>query len=508
MDPLQLDTTNFPFHKNCFSVLPSPSTFGLGSSYTSLSTDYTSTAFDYDIPTSYDYAYDPPSPANSVPSLTSGSSPSVTTSGSDRAVSPASSVHLTPTASPLVMDIKPLVLHGGDHAQFDNGSINFGSEEATAAHAFKEQMDFPRSTLDLDSLSSLARPSDGDMYRPSDGDMYQHHAQTTSTQPVHLYSQLPSPAPSPASFGNSAIYLQPPQVAEPQHSYYAQSNSVYLGSEQQAQQVLQQPQPAVPLQYVPAPAPVQPSAQLININGMTYAVAMPVAAPAPAAIETPHGTYYFVPNAQPQPQAQQPVMSSSVASESFVLSSGLPAPVAASIPGFSPLSMPAPVPQPAPRSVVKSSAAPHDEATPVDSDQKIRLPVGQGKRGSTKRQPKKDQVKRFVCPFSGCGRGFARNFNMQSHYKSHLGVREFNCSHCPKKFSRRHDRARHCAAVHDSHVDRDGNILGSASAAGSATASPSSSHDLVLEHDEHDELDLDTSLDQLRSSVGSSSGIC
>lgn len=56
--------------------------------------------------------------------------------------------------------------------------------------------------------------------------------------------------------------------------------------------------------------------------------------------------------------------------------------------------------------------------------------------------------KRFVCPHPGCGRAFARNFNMQSHLKSHLGIREFDCPHCPKKFSRKHDRARHCAAVH------------------------------------------------------------
>ncbi|KAM0748056.1 hypothetical protein T439DRAFT_291835 [Meredithblackwellia eburnea MCA 4105] len=64
----------------------------------------------------------------------------------------------------------------------------------------------------------------------------------------------------------------------------------------------------------------------------------------------------------------------------------------------------------------------------------------------------KNQLKRFVCPHPDCGRAFARNFNMQSHLKSHLGIRDFDCPHCPKKFSRRHDRARHCAAVHDSHI--------------------------------------------------------
>ncbi|ORY66646.1 hypothetical protein BCR35DRAFT_308510 [Leucosporidium creatinivorum] len=66
---------------------------------------------------------------------------------------------------------------------------------------------------------------------------------------------------------------------------------------------------------------------------------------------------------------------------------------------------------------------------------------------------------------------------MQSHLKSHLGIRDcespfptfcrlenpsltlrsptVDCPHCPKKFSRRHDRARHCAAVHDSHIPND-----------------------------------------------------
>ncbi|SCV66902.1 BQ2448_5548 [Microbotryum intermedium] len=63
----------------------------------------------------------------------------------------------------------------------------------------------------------------------------------------------------------------------------------------------------------------------------------------------------------------------------------------------------------------------------------------------------KFETKRFVCPYEDCGRAFSRNFNMQSHLKSHLNIRDFDCPCCPKKFSRRHDRARHCAAVHDMH---------------------------------------------------------
>ncbi|SGY41458.1 BQ5605_C003g02514 [Microbotryum silenes-dioicae] len=63
----------------------------------------------------------------------------------------------------------------------------------------------------------------------------------------------------------------------------------------------------------------------------------------------------------------------------------------------------------------------------------------------------KSETKRFVCLYEDCGRAFSRNFNMQSHLKSHLNIRDFNCPCCPKKFSRRHDRARHCAAVHNMH---------------------------------------------------------
>lgn len=36
----------------------------------------------------------------------------------------------------------------------------------------------------------------------------------------------------------------------------------------------------------------------------------------------------------------------------------------------------------------------------------------------------KDQPKRFVCEFEGCGRAFARAFNLQTHEKSHLNIRD------------------------------------------------------------------------------------
>jgi hypothetical protein len=418
--------------------------------------------------------------------------------------------------------------------------------------------------------------------------MYGHHGQVQHQQGVQGQVsqsspsfQLPSPAHSPASLGmpishqvdeqaGYQSHYHPQQQHQQQQGYYSSSSESPVMSngsivyDSQPSQVAYQHQQ--PLQYAPPQVPVvapqngAPVAQLVTINGVTYAVAMPVQAPAPAAIETPHGTYYFVPSAPQQQQQQQ------VQQEQFVLSSGLPAPVANSIPGLDMggglPSFGASIAQPQPHSYQSaalaqsigqavSSAVPHVSPTPLDPQQKIRLPVGQGKRGSTKRAPKKDQVKRFVCPFDGCGRGFARNFNMQSHYKSHLGVREcafpfllyallanstllrrtdfrsssffssllstpvpplppfhpsailsllpttVNCPHCTKKFSRRHDRARHCAAVHDSQVDRDGNVLGASngSIANSAMNSPSSAHSHEHDRDEHDELHEDVGLE-------------
>ncbi|GAA5984970.1 hypothetical protein JCM11641_005600 [Rhodosporidiobolus odoratus] len=73
------------------------------------------------------------------------------------------------------------------------------------------------------------------------------------------------------------------------------------------------------------------------------------------------------------------------------------------------------------------------------------LAIGAARAGS---KAKEKTEKKFICPHPSCGRAFARNFNLQSHIKSHQGIREFKCPECDKLFSRKHDCTRHCIAIH------------------------------------------------------------
>ncbi|GAA5886483.1 hypothetical protein JCM6882_001651 [Rhodosporidiobolus microsporus] len=521
-----------PLSAGGFSVLPSPSTFGLSSQYSSYHNDYShpSSAFDYSLPSSYNETLDAPSPSDSVPSLLSSHVDSPRSSSSEHggASSPATSFRSTPAGSPHLMDKALTVVLPGDG---DFASLSFPAQHPDKLFSdlpadFAQHSSFEGSASPISLAHHAAHHGQGNDVAAAASSMYAAQPQQHFGEYSSHSSSSTGAAPAAASLGamsaagliaqqqHQPVYAQPPPHHQQQQPAYYDAlppsttagsslagAPVYMSPPEQPQVVYaQQPQQQQQQQasYQPHASAVQQATplQLVSLNGVTYA--MPVAAPAPAAIETPHGTYYFVPTAPTVQQAPVQLAPSAAVSEPFVLSSGLPAPVAASIPGLSPLSSgPSPMLSPSsasgasllPGGIQPISAVPPLKPTPLDPQQKIRLPVGQGKRGSTKRQPKKDQVKRFVCPFDGCGRGFARNFNMQSHYASHLGVRNFNCPHCPKKFSRRHDRARHCAAVHDSHVDRDGNILG---ASGSASQSPSSSAGDHGDHDhegEHDELD-------------------
>ena len=71
-----------------------------------------------------------------------------------------------------------------------------------------------------------------------------------------------------------------------------------------------------------------------------------------------------------------------------------------------------------------------------------------GRRVSSSIREKDKSSKKFICSYPGCKQGFSRNFNLSTHYNTHLGVKPFPCTHCPKSFSRRHDCGRHIAAVH------------------------------------------------------------
>ncbi|BGP27052.1 zinc finger, C2H5-type domain containing protein [Rhodotorula toruloides] len=286
------------------------------------------------------------------------------------------------------------------------------------------------------------------------------------------YSFVQSAPPSSLDFPSQ----QPAVPPTPQHAFYSAQPTAY--PQQQSFQFVANPSQQQAQPYVPV--------QFTTLNGATYAVAVPVSSQTPQAIETPHGTYYFVPSSLPiqQPALQAQAQAQAQAPIQSVSPPPAPSPPAAASPppteptpqqGLTTRSMSGGRPKRAPltsssivvpsgthaavQAATNAALAVANVAT-LSTQQKIRLPVGQGKKGSTKRHPpKKEQPKRFVCPHPGCGRPFSRNFNMRTHYQSHLGIREFECPACPKKFSRRHDRARHCAAVHELCVDREGDAL-------------------------------------------------
>ncbi|KAG0360503.1 hypothetical protein BGZ54_009494 [Gamsiella multidivaricata] len=94
-----------------------------------------------------------------------------------------------------------------------------------------------------------------------------------------------------------------------------------------------------------------------------------------------------------------------------------------------------------------------DDATPANPCKRTRpelaSPFG-GKKSTRKKKP--DADKRFLCIHPGCGRRFARLFNLHTHERTHdpCQVRPFVCPalHCTKAFSRKHDLQRHEASVH------------------------------------------------------------
>ncbi|KAI9100351.1 hypothetical protein DFS34DRAFT_614327 [Phlyctochytrium arcticum] len=54
----------------------------------------------------------------------------------------------------------------------------------------------------------------------------------------------------------------------------------------------------------------------------------------------------------------------------------------------------------------------------------------------------------FNCPHRNCNRGFARRYNLVTHFATHYGVREWGCESCGRKFTRRYDLTRHQGIKH------------------------------------------------------------
>ncbi|GAA5942662.1 uncharacterized protein JCM15063_000854 [Sporobolomyces koalae] len=459
--------TDFPSIAQAdFSVLPSPSTFFFSSAANLPSPtfdQYPISATDY-----HEHFLAPAVPEEQElerPELSSSSS-STSSLAEHRSPSPASSFPSTPTGSPIPQNLRVEVEHHkhqqgtalGDVMKTDSGAQFEHLSEFAPARIASQHLQFA-TAAHFDAAQSAAPPPSGHLASPPQPQQpYSTHVAYPTMQAAHFQGAYPA-------------YPNPEAAHQQLHALVSNHSMIPYSS---------------------------------SLGLVAQAFAVPHPAPPPAAIETPHGTYYFVPNVNaastPAPLSVAPAVAPAAATPA-------PAPAVALVDVAEPIQLPTPPAVKAVSPPLKPStcetgfvqlangltagvaiaqarttglAATGPTATVIVGDQKIRLPVGQGKRGSTKRPAKKDQVKRFICPHPGCGRAFARNFNMQSHHKSHLGIREFTCPHCPKKFSRRHDRARHCSAVHDAHVDRDGNISGLGeghnSSASVSSGSPSASH--------------------------------
>ncbi|KAI5474809.1 zinc finger, C2H5-type domain containing protein [Pseudohyphozyma bogoriensis] len=268
-------------------------------------------------------------------------------------------------------------------------------------------------------------------------------------------------------------HQQPPPAHDETYAVPYASSSAQTTSTPQLQQ-----QPYLP--YSPSPsigAPVEQTLPPAHSQN-TVAAFQHFAAPPPAPPSNPSpAMVQGMPQTMPQGipimamgPGGVPMMMMALPQAAFAHFQGFPASTPAPPPAVA-APAPAPVPQQhqnqgQPQSFdapggtyyfVPNPAAGHSGATTggVEDNGQERTVLGYG-RGKKTGGVGKYQVKRFVCPQPDCGRAFARNFNMQSHLKSHLGIRDFSCPVCPKKFSRRHDRARHCAAVHDVHEESSG----------------------------------------------------